>query len=169
MPADGALFDWRISVASIERPGPFSDFSGYARTMVLLAGGGVRLSSSGAPDLLLRKPGDLIRFDGARAVQCDLLDGACRDLNLMVAKRLGEVDARVEAASHRPELRVGSRKTMVLFCVSGAVSLAWGGAQLAQLEQWDTAVADADDGRIRVEPAASFAEARVFIAEMPGP
>ena len=37
VPAEGD-FHWRLSVAEIDRSGPFSDFTGYSRTMVLLAG-----------------------------------------------------------------------------------------------------------------------------------
>ena len=45
-PAGGDEFRWRVSVAHIDACGPFSDFAGYARTMVLLRGGGVALQLS---------------------------------------------------------------------------------------------------------------------------
>ena len=173
-PAEGAAFDWRMSMASIERRGPFSDFSGYARTMVLLAGGGIRLRSAGVPDMLLRRPGDLIRFDGALAVQCDLLGGSCRDLNLMVARRLGDAAARVEFVSRHPVLQVTSGRTQVFFCVAGAASIAYGDAQTAVLQQWDAAVAEPGDACIRIEASDGASgvardDARIFIAEIPGP
>ena len=36
-------FGWRLSVAEVERDGPFSVFSGVDRTIVLLDGAGMRL------------------------------------------------------------------------------------------------------------------------------
>src|SRR5512147_1621544 len=42
--ADLAGFTWRISVAELERDGPFSAFPGVDRTLVLLAGNGMRLT-----------------------------------------------------------------------------------------------------------------------------
>ncbi|HEU4539125.1 MAG TPA: HutD family protein, partial [Polyangiaceae bacterium] len=45
MPPDAGTsgFAWRVSVAEIARPGPFSAFPGVDRQIVLLAGEGVRL------------------------------------------------------------------------------------------------------------------------------
>jgi environmental stress-induced protein Ves len=43
---DGSLadFDWRISMASVTEDGPFSDFSGYQRHLLLLEGTGIELT-----------------------------------------------------------------------------------------------------------------------------
>ncbi len=38
-------FLWRVSIADVERDGPFSRFPGIDRTIVLLEGGGMRLRS----------------------------------------------------------------------------------------------------------------------------
>jgi hypothetical protein len=35
---------WRVSIAQLDALGPFSDFAGYARKLVLLRGRGVRLT-----------------------------------------------------------------------------------------------------------------------------
>lgn len=149
VPAVGDPFDWRISVAQITKSGPFSDFSGYSRTMVLLSGGGVRLRRAGATDLLLREPGDLIRFDGALPLQCDLLHGECTDLNLMVANRMGEADVRMERLADEVVLEARRASTRVVFALSGLVRLeaANGGAE--KLQAWDAAVIDAVEGSLR--------------------
>ncbi len=46
-PAGAALdeFLWRVSIADVERDGPFSRFPGIDRTIVLLEGAGMRLRS----------------------------------------------------------------------------------------------------------------------------
>ena len=44
-----AAFAWRVSVADVDRDGPFSAFPGVDRTLVLLAGNGMRLTGAGEP------------------------------------------------------------------------------------------------------------------------
>ena len=72
--------------------------------MVLLRGGGVALKFSNGEERLLRDVGDVAQFDGALATQCDLLDGPCVDLNLMVAKSLPGACAQVKRSA--PTARV---------------------------------------------------------------
>src|SRR5271170_5764644 len=91
VPASGDPFRWRVSVAHIEASGPFSDFTGYNRKMVLLRGAGVALAFASGERRVLRNMGDLAEFDGALSTHCELLGGPCVDLNLMVSKSLGEV------------------------------------------------------------------------------
>lgn len=76
--------EWRLSVASITRPAPFSSFAGLFRQMGLLTGSGVRLLPvSGTSPLLLKQPGDLIRFNGDLPLTGAPLDGPVEVLNLM--------------------------------------------------------------------------------------
>jgi len=95
VPADGAIFHWRVSVATIAASGPFSDFSGYRRCMVLLAGAGVELRFADGTRASLREVGALIAFDGGLAAHCELWAGECTDLNLMVSAALPAPRVRV--------------------------------------------------------------------------
>ncbi|MFO1397446.1 MAG: HutD family protein [Burkholderiales bacterium] len=83
--ADLAGFAWRASIAQVECDGPFSAFPGIDRTLVLLAGHGMRLT---APDAttVLRAPWDMMAFAGEQAMACELCDGPTRDFNLMVRR-----------------------------------------------------------------------------------
>lgn len=85
--ADLTTFAWRVSVAAIERDGPFSSFPGVDRTLVLLEGAGIRLHGAGeAVDLrTLYEP---VTFSGEAALECSLADGPTRDFNLMVRRAL---------------------------------------------------------------------------------
>jgi environmental stress-induced protein Ves len=77
--------DWRlrISRADIASDGPFSAFPGVERWFAVLQGAGVVLAFADAQHQL--QPGDApLRFDGAAAPGCRLLDGATQDLNLML-------------------------------------------------------------------------------------
>lgn len=72
----------RIALADIETDGPFSSYVGVERWIVVIAGVGIALSFSDAECRLLSGD-EPLRFDGASAPECHLLDGPTRDLNLM--------------------------------------------------------------------------------------
>lgn len=73
----------RVSLADIEADGPFSSFPGVQRWFVVVDGAGVALRFADGERRL--HTGDApIRFDGAEAPDCSLIDGPTRDLNLMV-------------------------------------------------------------------------------------
>ena len=82
----GEAFAWRVSVADIERSGPFSRFPGYERTILLLEGDGMELTVDGRT-VTLDRPLEPFVFDGAAAPTCRLLGGPSRDLNVMVDRR----------------------------------------------------------------------------------
>jgi environmental stress-induced protein Ves len=77
--------DWRLrlSLADIAADGPFSPFPGVTRWFVVLQGAGVALRFAEGERRL--QPGHApLRFDGAAAPDCRLLNGPTRDLNLML-------------------------------------------------------------------------------------
>lgn len=77
----------RVSVARIDRDGPFSAFPGVRRWFTVLEGAGVALTWPTRTRRLLR--GDEgVTFDGADAPECQLLRGATTDLNVMWDARL---------------------------------------------------------------------------------
>ena len=85
--AEGGQWIWRLSVAEVAQSGPFSDFSGYERTILLVEGAGMELAIDGRAPVLLRDASPPFTFDGGAATACTLLDGPVRDLNLMVERR----------------------------------------------------------------------------------
>ena len=82
--------DWllRISVARIESNGPFSAYPGIERWFAVVGGEGVVLRFA-QRRALLSAGSEPLRFDGAAAPQCELLDGPTQDLNLMVRSDAG--------------------------------------------------------------------------------
>lgn len=83
-PAQWAL---RVSVADIERDGPFSSFEGVERWFAVLSGRGVRLY-----DFELHPESEILRFDGALGPDCELVDGPTRDFNVMHRRGLGQFE-----------------------------------------------------------------------------
>lgn len=147
MPADGDPFRWRVSVAHIDASGPFSDFAAYNRTMVLLRGAGVALKFGHGQQTVLRQPGDLAEFDGGLATHCELLDGACVDLNLMVAK---PVHAAVRVARIADELAVHAAPfaSTLIFSLAEPLLLTSDAGESEPLEPWDLAVLSQVGGRL---------------------
>ncbi|HWJ36019.1 MAG TPA: HutD family protein [Steroidobacteraceae bacterium] len=152
VPANGNAFRWRVSVAEIDAPGPFSEFAEYNRKMVLLRGSGVRLTFDGGIATYLRAVGDLAEFDGAIATECALLNGPCVDLNLMVSKSMTGVRAWVECL-RAPRILQPSHAKLLAFAISGSVSVNIANRAPATLHEWDLAVVSPDD-RGAVGPAA---------------
>jgi environmental stress-induced protein Ves len=140
--ASADTFRWRVSVADITSSGPFSDFSGYHRALVLLRGAGVRLSFDGGDERVLRNAGDLVEFDGGLGTRSALLDGACSDLNLMVSTSLPRPRVRVESVTGPRELP-GVPGTTLIFPIAGTLSLACDDDEPALLGEWDLAVVSA--------------------------
>jgi environmental stress-induced protein Ves len=80
-------FDWRISVATIGAPGPFSSFPNIDRTIVLLDGSGVRLRSrDGGIDHRLDTVLAPFEFSGDAQLDCELLGATSTDFNVMVRR-----------------------------------------------------------------------------------
>ena len=141
-------WDWRMSIAEIERDAAFSCFPGIDRELVLLSGNGLRLRFDDGEVHELQPPHDKLRFAGERAVTGELVDGPTHDFNLMW--RRGRVQAQLW---HRP--LVGP---MVIFGEPGitwAVYLMAGQARFADdsglppMAAGDTAILSAGAQRLR--------------------
>jgi uncharacterized protein len=79
---DAKAWHLRLSVASIDRDGPFSAFAGVQRRFAVLAGAGVELQWP-ARCCSLHVADEPVGFDGADAPLCRLINGPTVDLNLM--------------------------------------------------------------------------------------
>lgn len=132
----GDGWDWRMSIAEIERDGPFSLFPGVERELVLLHGQGVRLRFDDGEIREVQPPHGRVSFAGERIASGELIDGPTHDFNLMW--RRDRIDAELW---HRP--LVGS---MVLFAEPGeqwAVHVLSGHAQASDgSEQTAAAMGD---------------------------
>ena len=101
-------FGWRVSIATIAAPGPFSVFAAIDRSIMLLEGEGVRLRSrDGRIDHRLDVPHRPFAFAGDAEIDCTLQGGASSDFNVMTRRGQWQADVRVlggaaaiEAAPH---------------------------------------------------------------------
>ena len=79
---DEEAWQLRISMADVEKDGPFSDYPGVERWLSLVEGRGMQLEFAHRTVTLTPLDAPL-RFDGAAPPFGSLLQGAIRDLNLM--------------------------------------------------------------------------------------
>lgn len=138
-------WDWRLSIAEVDQPCPFSAFPGCDRELVLLSGAGMRLVFDDGETVDLAPPHGRHRFAGEAGLHAELLAGPTRDFNLIWKRE------RIEASLlHRP--LVGP---MLFFAEAGvhwAAHVMAGTARFKdqfgqqRLEQGDTALIDASPG-----------------------
>jgi hypothetical protein len=164
VPPTGNAFLWRLSVAQIDSSGPFSDFAGYDRNMVLLRGRGIALEFGGGKQCVLRGVGDSVEFDGGMPTRCELLDGPCVDLNLMVSKSL-RTAARIERISESTPVAAIRGETTLIFGIQDPLSLDSGAGESARLEPWDLAILEDCSAHLsNMSPREDSAPSAVFIA-----
>ncbi|CAH1660398.1 conserved hypothetical protein [Hyphomicrobiales bacterium] len=99
-------FDWRVSTALVEVPGPFSAFPGCDRVLTVLSGGPMALRVGDAPARMLDDTSTPFAFAADVTTAAEAVDTALLDLNVMV--RRGRATATV--TRHRGvNLRIGPR------------------------------------------------------------
>jgi len=154
--ADLENFGWRVSIAKVERGGPFSSFPGIDRQLALLEG---RLSLTIAGrTVALSADGEPIQFPGDVATEAAIHEGPVTDLNVMT--RRGMFTARMTR-----------RRGTIIFGASEAVTIAFPLApvtvpgQEIPLERGDAIFADREASqRIPASPDTDFYWIEIFPA-----
>ncbi len=126
-------FDWRVSMAVVERDGPFSIFPGIDRTLCVLEGAGVALDfgASEGDARVLTPASDPFHFAADRALEARLLAGTITDLNVMTRS------ARCRHSVQRltidaPPMQVTVVAPSIVFCERGElVCTVDGGTELS--------------------------------------
>ncbi|MBV8978013.1 MAG: HutD family protein [Alphaproteobacteria bacterium] len=131
--SDFATFLWRLSIAEVTQPGPFSHFENIDRHFAVLAGRVRLVFPHGTQDCDAHS--EPIVFAGETPCHATPLDGPVTDLNLML--RRGRVQASMQRVSGRT--RLGGGTSIVV--APQALSLRVGGRTVA-LEKHDAALFD---------------------------
>lgn len=108
-----ADFDWRISIASVARGGPFSVFPGVDRELAVLEGA-LRLSVEGRAEVTVSPGSASVHFPGD--VPCSGDPGAAPVTDLNVMTRRGKLSSRMTwiAVERQHVLRATAARTFVL-------------------------------------------------------
>lgn len=99
--ADMNSFEWRVSLASVDRPGPFSVFPDIDRQIMLLDGDGLHLRSAGWQHTLDQRWRPFA-FSGDDPVDGTMLGGTSRDFNLMLRRGVWHGALRVVGDAQTP-------------------------------------------------------------------
>ncbi len=161
--AGTAAFVWRVSVADVERDGPFSAFPGVDRTLVLLAGNGMRLTGGGSA-LEVGSAYEPVRFPGERPLDCALLDGPARDYNLMTRRDAARGHVVVVRDAGRA---IEPAQAVVCLAAAGACECLIAGHPPIPVPTWHALRIDAEPGTVtpslRVFPTDANAVALVAV------
>ncbi|MBG6059373.1 environmental stress-induced protein Ves [Cryobacterium sp. MP_M5] len=115
-------FDWRVSIATVERDGDFSPYPGVDRWLMPLSADGLRLVEEG--ELVPVGQHEVRAFPGERAVTSLGVTEPTLDLNLMV--RRGGTTGSLCAAevAGRAELTTAAGEELVILVLHGVVDAA---------------------------------------------
>jgi environmental stress-induced protein Ves len=122
-PIAGSDFLWRLSLATVAADGPFSNYTGYRRSVTLIAGEGLRLATADRQPVVLDRVGATALFDGAAPVHCALIAGACSDLSLMVRVPGAIVSVRRFQGDAVQVLPLAAAVLNAVFCLRGSARL----------------------------------------------
>lgn len=146
---DGEI--WRFSRTPITVPGPFSDYAGFDRMQVLVAGLGLVLETPDG-EIDVRTPFKPVRFTGELAIVSRLEAGPVEVLNLMGDRSKVMLDLAILEAGQSGHLGSGRH---IAYCPGGAAIVRLGGEahdlaadHALQLEQADGNVLVCAAGRI---------------------
>jgi len=117
----GGRFRWRLSIADVERSGPFSAFPGYDRTIMVIAGRGMDLVVGDRPAQRLDRLFEPFVFSGDKPAECRLLEGPIRDFNLMVERSSLRSHMVVARLYETPCLLDAVSVDLIIHCFGGMI------------------------------------------------
>ncbi|EDT03464.1 protein of unknown function DUF886 [Burkholderia ambifaria IOP40-10] len=115
-------YEWRVSIADIDRDGPFSRFDGIDRLLIVLDGAGMTLGAGVLGEF------DVASFPGEAPVTAHLANGPVRVFNLMTYRGAARASVDIVRA---PGRRTLAADTVLLLCAQGSVEVQAGPACIA--------------------------------------
>ena len=156
-PVGAERFLYRVSIADVERDGPFSRFAEYDRHIMLLEGQGMSLDCGEHGVVDLSAPLTPRKFSGDWDVRGTLNAGPVRDFNLMVDRARASAMLNVHAMGENESLTLPSNRVNVIYVLAGA---------LVGADAGDTLIAYIDDGDGGNIELVACAASRVAVASI---
>jgi len=125
-------FDWRLSLAQVDRDGPFSRFDDVDRTLVLLSGAMTLHEPDRRIELVRGEP---VEFPGERAIEATLSGASTLDFNVMTRRSRVTHSVHREVFSARTNVEATRGSTIVLFALESGLRV-----EDESLSAYDTAV-----------------------------
>ncbi|WP_312165735.1 HutD family protein [Phenylobacterium sp.] len=108
-------FEWRVSLAEVASPGPFSRFPGIDRILTVIRGQGLSLAVEGLGATALGASSAPYAFPGDIAATAALSDGPIRDLNVMTRRGRWAAQVRRMSGPVAPKL---TAETVILVALT---------------------------------------------------
>ncbi len=115
---------WRLSLARVDRDGPFSNFAGFDRILTVVEGDGMRLSSRDAT--FEARPFMPVRFPGHLEITGQCLSTPIENFNLIFDPNRVQADMTIASGPAIRHLAGDSGGTTILHLREGHVSVANG-------------------------------------------
>lgn len=113
---------WRLSIANVTSDGPFSNFLGIDRVILLLEGNGFILKINNNIEKKIMEKFEPFCFNGEENINCELINGAIRDFNFMTRRSDVKALFRVIHLDEEVEIQLDRSPKVVLFVAKGQVS-----------------------------------------------
>jgi environmental stress-induced protein Ves len=110
---------WRFGRTPITVAGPFSDYTGFDRLQVLVAGRGLVLETPKG-EIDVRVPFRPVRFAGETPIRSRLEAGPVEVVNLIGARAKARIDLEVLQPGDRHNIEAGTR---IAYAATGAAAL----------------------------------------------
>jgi environmental stress-induced protein Ves len=130
---------WRLSIADVASDGPFSEFPGIDRWIMVISGKGMELTIDGMGTKRLDRPFVPLSFPGDAKTDCRLIDGPIRDFNFMIARSFGKGSLQVLTLAAGMAAPLGAN-TAALHVLRGSIEIETN--DVRELAADDTWVAD---------------------------
>jgi len=109
-------FDWRLSIASVVEDGEFSDFTGYLRNLILIAGNGIDLQYDQTRIDRLDTLLSFATFDGGCKTIGKLRDGPITDFNFI--SKTGKYEVTVNIYMDRKDVKLRASTLCFIYCLN---------------------------------------------------
>jgi environmental stress-induced protein Ves len=131
---------WRFGRTQITAAGPFSDYTGFDRMQVLVAGSGLVLETPDG-EIDVRRPFKPVRFAGETTIMSRLEAGPVEVVNLMGDRGRVRIDLAVLRAGETRSLGPGVH---IAYCPTGPARLRLQGAEYILQADGGLRIEDAD-------------------------
>lgn len=152
----GSDFLWRISVATVSKPGPFSIFEGIDRSIAVLDGAGIVLHSEKS-NVILTPESDPFAFEGETPIDAGVVNGETTDLNAMT--RRGHFTHSMEKLSFERSIVLDGTADEMIVVFNGEVTVTTSEGQLLA-QPLDALIGVKKGAKIQLSPTV---QAEVFI------
>jgi environmental stress-induced protein Ves len=145
-------FDWRVSMARVASDGPFSDFAGIDRTLAVVKGNGLVLTTGKNAPVTLSSGSDPVSFPGDTLTSARLTAGEITDLNVMT--RRGRFRHRLLRNDKSTSCDFGDDDIAVVLALDGTTTINFG-QDSTTLDHGGAAVISRATTGFRILPATS--------------